>query len=265
MKTLSSRLGLLALLLCLTYSSTVLAQRKAKPERWIGLHNVYYKNKSSSSSYTSQSPNGLEFIHTYDESDKQLSLGLHYRVIKANRIYQQFEILNLDINESEFVSITRVPGQSFSTPSSGRRLEYTNIQIGYRLGKMLPVWKGLSADASIGGYPTYRRTRTTPLTSLGFPQRDTYLGFSLDIQLGLNYQVHPNINIGYSIVPVAGQWFWHEHYNNNPILTERQKIDEEIIMQTNAFDQLLDFRNISLRYVMPTETKKRKKRRRRRR
>ena len=259
-------LVVISLLILSTFPTLLFGQRPATTERWLGINNMYYKDGGFNNMDTILVGinNDQEAILTNREVDQQYSLGLHYRLVKANAMYQQFEVINLDINRFEFLTALQIVGQQILQPVRGSDTKTTNIRIGYRLGKLFELTKGLTADASIGGYPTYNRVSFIPLTSAGFPQRDTRIGLGLDIRLGLNYQVLPNINIGYSFIPAAGQWFWHEEYIDNPILTERRKIERNLEMQTNAFEQVLDFRNISLRYVISADGKKRRKRRRRR-
>lgn len=251
-----SLLSLFALLLI--FSTSLLAQKRAMPDQWIGLHNFYYQNKSKVNQYTSDS---ITFI-TIEDHDSALSLGAYYRVIKDNNSYHHFDLFAFDLATKEHLVVQERVGSQIYEPTRGSLVETTDIRFGYRRGKMFPLLKRLTADASVGGYPVYQRKITTPLTSIGFPRRETWLGLGLNIHLGLNYQIHKKINIGYSFIPVAGQWSWYEERVENPILTESQQTTRSARMDTEAFASVLDFRNINIRYVIDGEGKFRKKKRR---
>jgi hypothetical protein len=253
-------LSLFALLLM--FSTSLLAQKRAMPDQWIGLHNFYYQNRTKVNQYF---PDSIRTI-TIEDHDAALSLGAYYRVIKENNTYHHFDLFAFDLTTKEDLTVTERVGSQIYEPTKGARIETTDIRFGYRRGKMFPLLNRLTADASVGGYPVFQRKTTTPLTSIGFPRSEKWLGLGLNIHLGLNYQVHKNINIGYSFVPVAGQWSWYEKRVENPILTERQKIvDSSARMDIDAFASVLDFRNININYVIDGEGKFRKKKRRRRR
>jgi hypothetical protein len=255
MKTIpfSTRLFSLFVLLSLL-STSLLGQKRAMPDQWIGLHNFYYQNKSKVNQYTSDSI----FFITIEDHDAALSLGAYYRVIKDNNSYHHFDLFAFDIATKEHLVIQERVGSQINEPTRGSLVETTDIRFGYRRGKMFPLFKRLTADASVGGYPVYQRKNTIPLTSAGFPRRETWLGIGLNIHLGLNFQIHKKINIGYSFVPVAGQWSWYEERVQNPVLTQSQQITRSARMDTQAFESMLDFRNININYVIDGEGKFRK-------
>lgn len=259
MKTVSLNTRLFPLFaLLLIFSTSLLGQKRAMPDQWIGLHNFYYQNKSEVNQYTSDS---ISFL-TAEDHDAALSMGMYYRIIKENNSYHHFDIFAFDLTTKEDLRVTERVGSQIYEPTSGAIVETTDIRFGYRRGKMFPLRNRLTADASVGGYPVYQRKYITPLTSIGFPRSETWLGVGLNIHLGLNYQIHKNINIGYSFIPVAGQWSWYEERVENPILTKRQQVNRSARMDTDAFASVLDFRNINLRYVIDGEGKFRKKKRR---
>lgn len=249
----------------LFFSAKLSGQKRTTPEKWIGIHNVYYKNRTDHFRDTVLTSSNVQIVTSDRTLDKNLSLGFHYRLIKENGRYQQFDLISLDVDKTEGLLVIYRVGDQFMEPFRGSRTKTTNLQFGYRFGKMFTVYKQLMADASVGGYPMYNKLYRTPLTSGGFPRHDIRLGFTLDLRLGLNYQIHEHLNLGYSFVPFAGQWFWREQRTFNPVLIKMQQIERTTEMQTSTFSQVLDFRNISLRYVIPAGTKKRKRRKRRRR
>jgi hypothetical protein len=261
MKTipLSTRLFSLFALLSLL-STSLVGQRRDMPDRWIGLHNFYYQNRSEVDQYTPDSNR----IITIEDHDAALSLGIYYRVFKENNSYHHFDVFAFGLTTDENGTSSLNTNNNLFQYIRGARRETTNIRFGYRRGKMFPLLNRLTADASVGGYPVYQRKKTIPF-SIGFPRRETWLGMGLNIHLGLNYQIHKNINIGYSFVPVAGQWSWYEKRVENPILTDNQKRTRSARMDTEIFASVLDFRNININYVIDGEGKFRKKKRRRRR
>lgn len=222
------------------------AQQGSTHSQWIGLHNMYFQNANESTVDTMLSPTR---ILTQVDKERAFSLGLHYRRINEKRIYQQFDVFAFDLAIKEDFLMTEIPSQNVIEPTRGTEVKTTNIRLGYQYGKMFSLVNRLTADAGLGGYPTYLRSSTLPRTSAGFPRRETRLGFGLNIHLGLNYQVFKNINIGYSFVPATAQWFWYEERIENPILTENQKISREARLETTAFESVLDFRNIRISYT----------------
>ncbi|WP_367390725.1 hypothetical protein [Lewinella sp. LCG006] len=245
----------------LLFSTSLLGQKRAMPDQWIGLHNFYYQNKSDVKQYT---PDSILFLTTEDH-DAALSLGMYYRIIKENNTYHHFDVFAFDLTTKEDLMVIERRDLGIAEPFRGSRVETTDIRFGYRRGKMFPLLNRLTADASVGGYPVYQRKTTTPFSYVKFPVRETWLGMGLNIHLGLNYQIHKNINIGYSFIPVAGQWSWYEERVENPILTEQQKVNRSARMDTQAFASILDFRNFNINYVIDGEGKFRKKKRRRKR
>lgn len=259
MKTISLSTRLLSIFALLLLSSTsLLAQKRAMPDQWVGLHNFYYQNREELKQFTSDSTLFL----TSKDYDAALSLGMYYRVIKEDNSYHHFDLFAFDFTRKEDLRVAERVGSQIYEPASGTFVETIDIRFGYRRGKMFPLLKRLTADASVGGYPVYQRKNTIPLTSAGFPIRETWLGLGLNIHLGLNYQIHKKINIGYSFIPVAGQWSWYEERVENPILTDPQKTTRSARMDTEAFASVLDFRDINIRYVIDGEGKFRKNKRR---
>ncbi|MGH1433056.1 MAG: hypothetical protein ACRBG0_01205 [Lewinella sp.] len=259
MKTIpfSTRLFSLFVLLSLL-STSLLGQKRAMPDQWIGLHNFYYQNREEINQFTSDS---ILYLISKDH-DAALSLGMYYRVIKEDNSYHHFDLFAFGFTRKEDLRVGERVGTMIYEPTSGTHIETTDIRFGYRRGKMFPLFKRLTADASVGGYPVYQRKNTIPLTSAGFPRRETWLGIGLNIHLGLNFQIHKKINIGYSFVPVAGQWSWYEERVQNPVLTQSQQITRSARMDTQAFESMLDFRNININYTIDGEGKFRKKKRR---
>lgn len=239
---------LLFVLLC--FQTIVLfGQQADKPAKWLGIHQLDYQNKKISSADTTLTNDNRELVTSITDNDKNLAGGLFYRTINDKGIFHQIDIISLDINRREDTRQVEIIGTMEGPTFFGTTQDATHIQLGYRIGKMYALHKNLSADGSIGGHPTYIRQNQLPLTSLSFPKRDTRIGIGIDIRLGLNYQIHQRINIGYSIAPFTGQWFWHQQRVDNPILSEEQKISETLEMDIYFFDNLLDIRHLSLRYV----------------
>ena len=249
-------------LLLLFCQNSVQAQREIQ-EQWYGLHNLHFKNKRDLFIDTAQLSTQMGIL-TRKDFEKNYSFGLHYRLVLENSLYHQFDIITLAINEREDLLLFEAFAFQISEPTRGSIITDTDLQLGYRLGKLFTIAKGLTADASTGFYPTYKRLFTQPLTSAGFPKRQTRLGLGIDLRLGLNYQLHPRVNIGYHISPALFQWFWLEDYTENPILTQRQKSKISVEMQTTFFEDLLQIQNFRISYVVEADSKRRKKRRRRR-
>lgn len=252
MKYLSLYQGSIATaLLFLSFQVTIFAQHDGAGAKWLGLHNIYYQDQSRNAIDTVFTSNNQQLVISEEDSQKALSFGFHYRLIGNKQSYHQFELVSFDRTVSEELVLTEIIGQQFTEPTRGFRQVNTNIRIGYRRGKLLSLHERITADFSLGVYPTYQRNTHVPVSSAGFPQRDLRIGIGLDARLGLNFQLHPNVNIGYSFVPLAGDWFWHQSKIENPILTDPQRTSTGFEMQSYAFENVLDFRNISLRYVIP--------------
>ena len=246
-------------LLLLFCQNSVQAQREIQ-ERWYGLHNLHYKNKRDLLIDTAHLSTPMGIL-TIKDFEKNYSFGLHYRVVQENSFYHQFDIITLAITKRENLTLFEAFAAQVSEPTRGSITTDTDLQLGYRLGKLFAIAKGLTADASTGFYPTYQRLFTQPLISAGFPKRQTRLGLGIDLRLGLNYQLHPRVNIGYHISPALFQWFWLEDYTENPILTQRQKGKTSAEMQTAFFENLLQIQNFRISYVLEADSKRRKKRR----
>lgn len=246
-------------LLMLFSTNHLHAQQRYSSDQWVGLHNMYYQNTDNSRVDT----NALQTrVTTQIDKEKALSFGVHYRTINENKVYQQIDIFSLDLAVVEDLLVAETIGQTIFEPTRGAEVKTTNVRLGYQRGKMFPLVNRMTADVGVGGYPTYIRKERTPFTSVGFPVRETWLGLGLNIHLGLNYQIHENINIGYSFIPVSAQWFRYEERVENPILTERQQTNSEARLETSVFDSVLDFRNVRISYVIEGGEKKNRRRRR---
>ncbi|MEL7222019.1 MAG: hypothetical protein AAGJ93_11920 [Bacteroidota bacterium] len=242
----------LPLLIILVYFQTavLLGQKIDWSEKWFGLHELDYQNRQVFSVDTMLTNDNRQLVSTITDNKQNLALGLFYRTINKRGIFHQIDIISFDINSLEDAKETVIIGAMEEPSFFGLTQESTRIQLGYRIGKMYILYRDLSADASFGLRPTYIQQEQMPLPgTLIFPRSDTRIGISGDFRFGLNYQVHPRINIGYSIAPMAGQLFWHQQRVDNPILTEEQKTSEMLELNVDFFENLLDIRHLSVRYV----------------
>lgn len=233
------------------FLGTLAAQQNDPGAKWFGLNNLYYQNQSTSQVDTFFTSNNQLLVVTDEDSKNAISFGFHYRLMGDNQSYQQFELVSFDREVIEEGLLSEIIGQQISEPTRGFRQVNWNIRVGYRRGKLITLHDWITADISLGAYPTFQRTFRSPLASADFPRRDLRAGIGLDARLGLNFQVHPNLNIGYSFVPVAVDWAWQQSRVENPILVEEQRTGTSFEMQTEAFADIFDFRNISIRYVIP--------------
>lgn len=247
------------LLFVLSVASPLNGQKNVH-QKWLGLHNIYYYNSKNFFIDTLMPIPKIQQYKTTTDEKNEISFGLHYRIMKGNNTYHEMEFISFDFRESDNLVTLRDTAINFLLIIGGERNKRTNIQLGYRIGKLFPVIKNLTADVAIGAYPFYNRIFVDPAVNSKYSFWDTRIGLSLDVRMGLNYQINQNIIIGYSFRPMICRGFWQRNFVDNPLLQYFQKAMEKVEFDADFLNDLLDFRNFSVSYVFHP-VRKRKSRR----
>lgn len=229
------------LILMLTITS-LHAQTKEADEKWIGINNLFFKNKDTNTSSPLPAGTLLEEL-----LDKQLSFGLYYRKINKKKVYKQFDLLAISWKESKEKTVQL--SSWYPEITSGKEVKEFNVLVGYQQGKLFQIKPKLYGDVGIRTYAWYKTIDNKPLNSAGYPISVKSTGIGLNLEVGLNYQVFKRINIGYNIVPVAFKMFWNEDYTHNPILPETQKRERSLKFNNDFFDSVINLRNFHISYV----------------
>jgi hypothetical protein len=234
-------------------------QQQFYREKWIGLHNMAFKDKTETSEY--QTPSWFANSTT---NEKRFSIGFHYRWFPKERTYHQLDLFARDREEDDKVSLLYSLSSGNFLGALGATEQRSTIRLGYRIGRMFPIAKRLTADVSLGAHPSYQRMETVPNGSFAFPRMRTAWGAEARLYAGLNYRIHKRINIAYHFVPMTMSYYHSKNILKNPLLTRRQQESTSKDYDVNFLGDLLDVRNITISYV-PKVTKKKKKRKKRRR
>lgn len=248
------------LLSLLSISAPTLGQKDMQ-QKWLGIHNLYYQNSRTDQLDTLMPIPKLQQYKTTSDENNEISFGLHYRIMKGNNTYHEMEFISFDFRESNNLVTLRDTTRNYILIIGGERNKSTNIQMGYRLGKLLPVINNLTADVAIGAYPFYNRISVDPASNSKYPFWDTRIGLSLDVRMGLIYQITQNIIIGYSFRPVICRGFWHRNFVDNPLLQYFKKAIEKVEFDADFLNDLLDLRNFSVSYVFHPNKKEKSRRR----
>jgi hypothetical protein len=208
-----------------------------------------YKNQASSDRRLF-SPGDSSLWVAEESLDRQLSLGFSFRKVKANGVYEQFDLLELNwLKTRDATLVERQSSGARAEPSRGQEVEVFSALTGYQIGKLFPIVSCLSADVGVRGTAWYQRSTDTPLTSQGFPGRTKSAGLGLNLELGVIFQVHERINIGYHFIPATVKGFWQEEKSENPILTLEQQRERSVEFTGELLESVLNFRNIHINYI----------------
>lgn len=239
--------------------SSIQAQQERQGEKWIGIHNLSYESLLTPNTDSVAFINGQSVVRLREEWTTRWSLGFHYRLILGSQGYHEFELIAFDREIEENISRLQVVGQLPMEPTQGLRQVSNHFRVGYRRGKLLRFHDRFSIDGSIGIHPSFERSFLSPATSAIFPERNLHFSLTLDARLGFNLHIYKSLNIGYSIAPLASSWSWKQKRTENPTLTEEQQTATSAVLHINSFENPLDFRNVSLRYVFPGKTRVKRK------
>jgi hypothetical protein len=97
-------------------------------------------------------------------------------------------------------------------------------------------------------YAWYEINKDIPVTSAGFPLTITSAGLGLNLELGLNFQVIKQLNIGYRIIPVAGRLFWEETHLDDPRFPPSNRSVQKIKGDGDLFQSIIGLRNFHISY-----------------
>ncbi|MEL7222892.1 MAG: hypothetical protein AAGJ93_16335 [Bacteroidota bacterium] len=223
-------------------------QLTAQTEQWIGINNLFFKQKTTTDEQPLQSDSTSTFFS--ERTDQQFSFGLSYRKVKEDgSSYYQIDIFNINQTRDKVIQGVRSPTAPLEVQSGSQEIIRFNVLAGYQMGKLLPITGGLSGDVGLRGTLGYDRAELTPLSSLSFPIEEKALGVGVNLRTGLVYRIGKKLNIAYHISVLSLNASWEESYVDNPILTERQKTSQSYNFDVLAFQSVVDFRNISINYV----------------
>ena len=233
-------------LLILILTTTILnAQSKEAEETWIGLSNLFFKSKDMNT-VTSFNTNPSIILHK-ELIDHQFHFRFYYRKINKKKVYQQLDLFEIGWTRNK--NSIAVDNGNFIEIIGGKDIKSFNFLLGYQKGKLFPIVSRLNGDIGIRGFGWYNKASETPLTSTGFPLKIKSAGLGLNLVMGLNYQVHKRINIGYSIVPASVMVFWNETVVDNPILPLRLKRARSIELESSFFKSIIGLRNFNISYA----------------
>ena len=236
----------LTFLLILIFSITNLcAQSSGKTEKWFGISNSFAKNKSTNTT-----------VFLADSSirvdkgwlDKQFSIGFYYRRISEKGIYQQYDLFEMawKKNKNE-VKVDK--GMGVNGPIKGTDVKIFNVLLGYQVGKLFKITPKFKADIGIRTFFWYQKADTIPLSAISSPFETKSLAVGVNLALGIYYQIHEKINIGFSVIPGSITVFWNEVYLDNPVLTTRARYRRNTDYNGNLFKPLFGFKNIKVSYI----------------
>ena len=236
--------SILILMLALT---SLHAQSRKSTEKWIGVNNLSFKNKDMNTTVPLQTDSSI-LIHT-GLLDKQFSIGLYFRIINKKRIYQQFDLFQMGWNRDKEDTIVDRTNLGYTQTLGGKDIKSFNLLLGYQIGKLFPIIPKLTGDVGIRGFFKYRKVDETPLSSSSYLRNIKSTGLGLNLTVGLNYQVHKKINIGYHFVPISTALCLTKTDTNNPILTPRASNTKNLDFESSFFKSIIGTRNIDISYV----------------
>ncbi len=224
------------------------AQSNQFPEKWIGLNNLFFKNKDISKTSIQFTTSGDSLLVINESLDQQLSFGISFRKINKKGGYDEFDIFAINSSKNREVSSEQLVDSPITEPLRGQESKSLRLQIGYQRGKLLPILPRLNADLGLSGSVWYETNKTTPVTSAGFPVDTRLAGVGLNVELGLNFQIIKQLNIGYSIFPITSNVAWRETTVNNPILPVDQRVERDLKFDADLFKSTFEWRNFHIRY-----------------
>lgn len=230
-------------------------QQQFYREKWIGLHNMAFKDKTETLDYETQS-----WLVNETTNEKRLSIGLHYRWFHKERTYRQVELFAFDSEKDDVVTQRYSLSNGDFLGPAGYEEQRSTIRLGYRTGRMVPMDDRLTVDLGVGGYPSYQRTESVPYSAASFPKTGTVWGVEVSFYAGLNYRIHKRINIAYHFVPIRMTYTRSRSTLGNPNLSPNQRESGFTQYDVNYWHFLLDVRNITISYVPEVIPKKEKMR-----
>ena len=243
------------------------AQKRYKPGKWLGIHNMNFRNSNN----IMEEP--LAFANrraTLEETTfhKAFSFGIHYRLVQSSGFYQHFDFIAFDWKEKDEIGrVTLEDGEEIIDPIYGSNNKVHQFIAGYQVGKLFPIIDNLTADVGLRGNGRFKQQVITPHPSSAFQVDSTSVGLGLNLELGVNYKIGDHLVIGYHFIPAALDFFWHEEMTHRPDLPLRQRLIREFFFDARLAENVLSVGNISLSYVFERKVQKklRKKKRRKRR
>lgn len=231
----------------LVYSRSEQRDKLSDGEKWLGLTNLYYRDRTTRSSTVEQRGDTIK-TQTHSLYDRQVSWGLFYRKVNESGRYHHFEF-NLDQMEREDPTtiIWESGTERLSAVVRGAADTELRSRLAYQLGKLYQIKGGLQGDLGVQGAVFYEESRQRPLTYLGFPRKEQTIGLGIDFRVGFNYNFK-RFAIGYDCSVLSMQAYHLESYVDNPVLTERQRKSQQIKFDTNYFGSFINWRNFYLVY-----------------
>ncbi|NBC07840.1 MAG: hypothetical protein GVY26_11670 [Bacteroidetes bacterium] len=243
------------------------AQKRYKPDKWLGIHNMNFRNSSNAKEEPRVFASGRRATLEENSFHKALSFGIHYRLVQSSGFYQHFDFIAFDYEEKDKVgTITLEDGEEIVEPIYGSNNKVHQFIAGYQVGKLFPIVENLTADVGLRGNGRFNKRVITPHNSSAFPVDSTAIGLGLNLELGVNYKIGDHFVIGYHFIPAALDFFWHEEITHRPDLPLRQRLFRAFFFDARLAENVLSFGNISLSYVFERKVQKklRKKKRRKR-